>query len=216
MSAPIEIWRADLDELFATRADLLDNLNAHETARAARLVRPIDRARFSIGRGWLRELLSQRLAHAAPQIAIEYGARGKPFAPDFPDWHWSVSHSSHVAIVAIARGRKIGVDIERVRPNAIVAGALAPGERAANDEEFLQLWTLKEAFLKARGDGWIIAPADIDVSHWRRGCLLRDEVSGAWTRCERWELLPRSEFAGCVGAIAFEKSDVAPEIIVRR
>ena len=153
---------------------------------------------------------------AARQIAIEYGARGKPFAPDFPDWHFNVAHSSHVAIIAIVRGRAVGVDIERVRPNAIVPNALAPGERAANDEEFLQLWTLKEAFLKARGDGLRLAPAGINVSHWRRGCLSRDEVSGAWTRCERWQLRPLSAFGGCVGAIAFEKSAGAPEIIARQ
>ena len=216
MSAPIEIWRADLDELLARRAGLIENLEAHELARAARLAKPLDGARFGVGRGYLRELLAQRLSCAAPQIAIEYGARGKPFAPDFLDWHWSVSHSGPMIIIAIARGREVGVDIERVRSSAIVSAALAPAERAANEAEFLRLWTRKEAFLKARGDGWSVAPADIDASDWRRGCLLRDEISGEWKRCERWELRPLSRFAGCVGAIAFERSEAAPQIIVRQ
>lgn len=179
MNAPIEIWHADLDELAATRAELSDNLDAGESACATRLVRPLDRARFCIGRGWLRELLSQRLGQRASQIAIAYGAWGKPFAPDFPDWHFNVAHSNSIIIVAIARGRKIGVDIERVREGAIISSALAPAERLNNDADFLQLWTFKEAFLKARGDGLTVAPADVDTSDWRRGCLLRDEISGA-------------------------------------
>lgn len=216
MSAVIEIWRANLDELAVQRADLIENLDARENARAARFAKPLDGSRFRVGRGYLRERLAPHLSCAARQIAIEYGAWGKPFAPDFPDWQWSVSHSGPVLIIAIARGRAIGVDIERVRPNAVISHALAPAERAENDAQFLQLWTLKEAFLKARGDGWSIAPADIDASHWRRGCCVRDARSGAWNRCEDWQLRPLSIFAGCVGAIAFEKIGVAPSILVRQ
>ncbi len=93
--------------------------------------------------------------------------------------------------------------------------ALEP-EHAETDAEFLQLWTFKEALLKARGDGLTFAPADVDVSDLGRGCYVRDVCSGMWNRCERWQLRPLSAFDGCVGAIAFEKSAVAPEIIVRQ
>lgn len=118
-----------------------------------------------------------------------------------------------MSIVAIARGRKVGVDIERGRAGAIVVGALAPAERAESDEEFLQMWTRKEAFLKARGDGLTFAPADMDASHWRRGCLLRDEISGAWNRCQRWELRPLCVGDGYFAALAFERRECAPEFV---
>jgi 4'-phosphopantetheinyl transferase len=78
---------------------------------------------------------------------------------------FSASRSDRCALVAVARGRDVGVDIERVdtgraletiadrlfpQEDAARLRALPPGERAS---AFFALWTRKEAVLKALGAG---------------------------------------------------------------
>jgi 4'-phosphopantetheinyl transferase len=80
---------------------------------------------------------------------------------------FSVSHSGDVALIAIAPpGCVVGIDVEEVRPRTLdleklAARTMSAGEierwRATPDRErlasFLQLWTAKEAYLKAIGVG---------------------------------------------------------------
>jgi 4'-phosphopantetheinyl transferase len=91
---------------------------------------------------------------------------GKPHLADRPDLDFSISHSGGLALIAVARGRRVGADVERVRPRtdvlAIARGSLSARERqtiesvrcdGARREAFFRCWTRKEAYLKARGVG---------------------------------------------------------------
>jgi 4'-phosphopantetheinyl transferase len=96
-----------------------------------------------------------------------YGAtnHGKPHLEVEPGLDFSLSRSGDVALLALARGRRVGVDVERPPPGAdlaaVAAQALAPGERTAiaalppgeRDAAILRAWTRKEALLKAQGLG---------------------------------------------------------------
>src|SRR5207253_10188751 len=108
---------------------------------------------------------------------LAYGARGKPALADGDGLRFNVAHSHGLALVAVARGRELGVDLERVRPlpaaEAIARRFFSARERAVLDalplrrrlDAFLSLWTRKEAFLKATGGGlgWGRALAAVDV-----------------------------------------------------
>lgn len=82
---------------------------------------------------------------------------------------WRVSSSSreNVFLFGLARGNKIGVDVEVVRPIEPPDIALHPRERArlagAPVEAFYELWTLKEAYVKALGVGLRRDLAQIEV-----------------------------------------------------
>lgn len=102
------------------------------------------------------------LACAPP---IERGPQGKPFAPMLPDLHFNLSHAGADVLLAFARVEPVGVDLERVdrrvEVEAIAERHFAPAEAAAlarlapgrRREAFLDLWTRKEAVLKALGEG---------------------------------------------------------------
>jgi 4'-phosphopantetheinyl transferase len=90
---------------------------------------------------------------------------GKPRLPDHPELDVSVAHSGPHVMVALARGPRIGIDVERVRDDVDVVelarsafssgeaaglAALPAGERAA---AFYGLWTSKESIVKALGVG---------------------------------------------------------------
>jgi 4'-phosphopantetheinyl transferase len=92
--------------------------------------------------------------------------RGKPHLANDPgELAFNLSHSGDLSLVAISRGREVGVDVEQVKPErdlvAIAERALGPEEgamvRAAEGDErtrlFYELWTRHEARLKCLGVG---------------------------------------------------------------
>jgi 4'-phosphopantetheinyl transferase len=91
---------------------------------------------------------------------------GKPHLAGHRDLDFSLSHSGELALIAVARGRRVGADVERVRPRtdvlAIARGSLSVRERRAIESlgtdgarraEFFRCWTRKEAYLKGIGVG---------------------------------------------------------------
>ena len=77
---------------------------------------------------------------------IARGARGKPWFPDLPDLHFTLSHSHGAAVCALPH-LPVGVDVEKVRsaPKRLAAGL--------GDEAFFRLWTAREAAVKRAGLG---------------------------------------------------------------
>lgn len=81
--------------------------------------------------------------------------------------HVSLGRAEGVAIVAVAHGGPVGVDIE-LTESASFPGfddvALHPRERAGNTAERATTWVRKEALLKATGDGLGVDPRRIRLS----------------------------------------------------
>jgi 4'-phosphopantetheinyl transferase len=157
--------RLDMD------AGALERLSAvlsdDERQRAGRFRFPRDAARFAAGRGSLRMILGALLGADPAQILLVYDAHGKPEigAPfDREGLRFNLSHSEGIAICAVARHRRIGVDIERVRPladwEAIAERMFTSQETRAlrglpeteQLEAFFTCWTRYEARIKASGE----------------------------------------------------------------
>ena len=119
------------------------------------------------GRIFLREALSALTGITPLGHEIRRAPCGKPYmrAPQDAEIHFNISHSWPLLVVGIARGHEIGVDIENenraVDPLRIAARFFSPEERTALQSvpvklqryEFFRLWTLKEAVVKATGQG---------------------------------------------------------------
>lgn len=103
-------------------------------------------------------LLEKRGVQPLPPIART--ERGKPYFPDRPHFHFSVSHSGGLALCALGES-PMGADIERVRERSggLPRYALDDREyawfqgRGSRWEDFYTLWTLKEARVKCTGEG---------------------------------------------------------------
>ena len=178
--APFELWLVDLRE--APAPARLETLSEAERARAGRFVFERDRRRFVAAHCALRQLLSARTGLAPEALRFADGPHGKPALAGRAACAFNLSHSQDVALVAIADGGDIGVDVEVLRPfddaAALAAQHFTVAERAAlaacaghvSDRAFLLGWTRKEACLKAIGTGLSIAAAAVDagVSEARR------------------------------------------------
>jgi 4'-phosphopantetheinyl transferase len=171
----VHVWTASLDVGAVRRRALGRHLSRGEVDRALRLRSDRNRMRFVVARGILRELVGRYLGVEPSCVRFRYDAYGKPALGE-STLAINLSRTEDWALFAFARGREIGVDIERVRRDlpcervaaAFFSAAEVPALRAFPREErpeaFFRCWTRKEAYLKARGDGLTVDLASFDVS----------------------------------------------------
>lgn len=158
----VDLWFAPLDELRGRISAYAMLLDAAETERAARYRFDHDRERYIIGHGVLRELLGGYLNEEPEEVRIERGEFGKPFIAGHP-LHFNLSDTKDAMLIAFSRGQEIGADVETmnrtVDHHAVSEHYFTPEEigdiAGSNDQKrrFLELWTRKEAVLKASGVG---------------------------------------------------------------
>ena len=209
----IHLWRTNLDLGAATIGEYRRLLAPDELVRAGRYRRALDRDRFIVARGTLRVLLGRYLALAPATLSFQYTcACGGPDCP--PEGrkptldptsggdrlHFNVSHAEGLALYAIARDRPVGVDLELCRadldPAELAPTVLAPQEWATlktlplaeQRAQFLQHWTAKEAYLKARGVGLSLPPDQIVLAASAQGKLSIASAGGDEREGEHWAL----------------------------
>jgi 4'-phosphopantetheinyl transferase len=160
-------WFVRLDRPAAQVAELAGLLDAAERDRAGRLAGP-QRRRFVVAHGVLRVLVGRATGLAPRAVRWRFGPLGKP-EPEVSGaaLHVNLSTSADLALIGISRTGPIGVDVERVRPEApVVRWAtrfFPPADRAAvlavpparATAVYFALWVRKEAWAKAQGLGVI-------------------------------------------------------------
>lgn len=145
---------------FAPQAAAL--LQADELRRAQRYHRPADYQRFLLGRAAQRLVLGAYLGLPPAGLHFEPGANKKPQLREAPQLHYNVSHAGDWVLLAVA-GAEVGVDVERLDPqfafHELLDYSFNPAEKDFIErspvpyQAFYQLWTRKEAFVKATGRG---------------------------------------------------------------
>ncbi len=184
----LSIFWIDCCRELARVDDHLALLDDAERRRAQRFFVTDHRQRYIICHGRLREILAAQISDdgsksSSPlspkgrgdlpspptpaELRLLKTATGKPFldpAQNRFDLCFSLSHSGDWGVVAITRGREIGVDLQQVRAgiepleiaqrfftrNEAEAIRLLPGTEQRH-QAFLALWARKEAYLKACG-----------------------------------------------------------------
>jgi len=152
---------------FETEASNL--LGAAERRRAVRLRFDRDRRAYVLAHALWRVVLAVCLDRDAAEVPLDFLPSGQPQLPGTP-WATSLSHSGPVVLIAVGEARMLGVDVEQWPPRRPIEGLLpaicAPEEArmvralppAQQERALLQLWTRKEALLKAFGIGLAQAP----------------------------------------------------------
>jgi 4'-phosphopantetheinyl transferase len=174
----IHVWRADLRAAAERPGELESLLTPDEAGRAGRFHFPVHRARFVARRGILRCLLGRYLDVAPGDVSVQPTPYGKLELARRHDTglRFNLSSSGDLALFAFARGREVGVDLERIRPEladeAIPEHFFAPSEvatlralpRDRQPAAFFDCWVRKEAYIKARGLGLSLALDSFAVS----------------------------------------------------
>lgn len=223
ISAPsedeIQVWRIPLAEQSGTDTRLKEFLCPEEHDRAERFHFIRDQRRFIIRRAALRQLLAVSLRTTPQAVQFELGPHGKPFFPGqigADGIRFSCSHSGDWALIAVARGSDLGVDLEWNRPMTeaedLVKNFFSPAEisELANLSPTLKLagffnaWTRKEAFVKAIGLGlsYPLNHFSVSLAPDRPVALL--EVTDEIDALKRWTLRSLEVAPNYSAALVFE------------
>lgn len=176
-SDTVHIWRIRIGDHACGEMRFAQLLDARERARAARFYSPPDRTRYVVSHGALRVLLAQYCEMSPEQLHFNVGGYGKPYLGGaHSQISFNLSHSGDIALVAIARERAVGVDVERRAPDLecleLAEQFFSTAERAELRSlpredllaGFFTAWTRKEAYLKATGVGIAFGLDHFDVS----------------------------------------------------
>jgi 4'-phosphopantetheinyl transferase len=169
--ADLSLWRIDIALDAPFDDSTFPSLSDSERSRARSFHRREDALRFAIVRAALREILADVTGLNAADVAIVERRNRRPaLGQASPSAHepavdFNVSHSGAHGLIALASGRRVGVDIEQCVIHfdwrTVADIALGPSERAhieqleraAQNAAFYEMWVTKEAVLKAHGVG---------------------------------------------------------------
>lgn len=219
----VDIWRVQINIPHDSRKRLESTLSAEETERAAGFHFPADRDRFITSHGCVRDVLTRYLHCEPHQLSFSNGEYGKPGLVSNEGIDFNIAHSGDYALIAVANGRKVGVDVERVRKgisSQVIARQYFSKAEVAElqalpleqrEVAFFTCWTRKEAYIKAQGLGLSLPLESFDVSlSPDEPAFLRATRPDA-EEASRWMLLSLDIDPGYGAAIAVEKSAQHPE-----
>lgn len=170
----VHIWWVGLQMKGSALCACWDLLSPEETRLASshRFVK--DLREFVVTRAVQRQILARYTDQSAADLRFDSSPGGKPVLHGMDGPHFSVSHCSDLALLAVARF-PIGIDVEQVRPGSfwqsVIADWLCRRERAYLDAlparsrsaALYRFWTQKEAILKAIGTGLLYSPQEVSV-----------------------------------------------------
>ncbi len=213
----VHVWSFHLEVSPACLTRFGSWLSLDERERASRFHFEQHRNRYIAGRGWLRELLSAYLNVAPQNITFDYGTHGKP-ALSGQSAHggleFNLSHSDSIAVAGVTRARPLGLDIECVRPLADMGDLVkrffsqresSIFEQLQREQQlsvFFNLWTRKEAWLKATGQGISQYLKEVEVSFLPGENVRLLKLPEGFLPAHKWSLQDLDPGCGLKGALA--------------
>ncbi|MCU7495887.1 MAG: 4'-phosphopantetheinyl transferase superfamily protein [Ignavibacteria bacterium] len=213
----VHVWHVDAG--LVSSSEFWNVLNGEETERARRYHFSKDRENFLVSRGVLRSLIAHYTNNSPENVEFHYNKYGKPFLKGEESLKFNVSHSGRILLFAFARNKELGIDVEQIRHDFAeleIAGSFFSSSEVLQlsvlPEEirklaFFKCWTLKEAYIKAKGKGLSVPLDSFDVSVCPEAAsevkeLLR--VPDDPEESRKWKIFSLSVALGYCAALAVE------------
>ena len=144
------------------------------TRRYSRMKNPIQKKRLLMGRLALQKIISETKEQEKLSESIGYESYGKPvfISEKLKDYNFNLSHSGCYTLAALHKGGSIGVDIQKIIPRKYDAILEQMTDFEIEQIEVhkrplfkaFQLWTLKESYFKATGEGLTVPLKNYEFS----------------------------------------------------
>jgi 4'-phosphopantetheinyl transferase len=167
----VHLWYGFVED-FVDAAELVGSralMNPSERTRSDGFHFDVDRNRFVAARGALRRILSRYAPVAPERWQFGMNAFGRPHISgplaDADGLTFNLSHTARMIVVAVGRHCRLGVDAETTAQPPVgleIADRFFAADEARDlraqpahlrQRRFMEYWTLKEAYTKARGEG---------------------------------------------------------------
>ena len=228
LALDVHVWAAGLELPLAILSRFREILSPADLQRADRFHFEKHRTRFVAAHAILRKILAQYLENGTGGKSLEFkiGSHGKPALTGpaaLCGLHFNLTHSEDLMLLAVTRAANVGVDVERIRPmndaTDLVERFFSTRESAAfrkvpaarQPEAFFNLWTRKEAWLKATGEGIGSLLNRVEVSFEPKTEARLLHLPREFHSPTLWTLRELCPAEGYAAAIAVE----APEVAVR-
>lgn len=165
MKNNIDIWFLDKKLLYPLREDWHIFLSEEEKSRANKFHFSEDKSSFALYHACKRLILADYLNQSPQEIIFSTQEKGKPFLQN-QKIKFNLSHTKEMAMLAVAVDIEVGIDIEKVKTTSdylTIAKRFFHleeyeflkniGNTAQQQNAFFEIWTAKEAVLKATGEG---------------------------------------------------------------
>ena len=225
----VHLWRVRLDGVGTDDKILWNFLSTDERERANRFYFDLHRFRFLRTHAIIRSLLARYTGIPARALVFQVLPEGKPYLIDSNglDLRFNLTHSGDLMILGVTCQAEIGIDVE-VHSDAldwrqIGASFFQPSELEMLDKiegeaeklvSFYRIWTMKEAYLKAGGQG-IAAGLRQTIVDLKKGFPPGfAALPGGENEMRRWKVFLFKPSTGASGAVVIER-DYEPYRIIR-
>ena len=162
----IHLWLVDLTKTHTSAKKITNLLSLEEKKIAKEKLSAQQHKQYTVSHGALRHILGKYTGIKPQQIIFQHDLHGKPHLTGIPKHKkisFNMSHSNKLTLIAVTRGRHIGVDLEHIRPlqfnKVFLNSFFTKQERktirslpaSQQTTEVLKIWTHKEACLKVQG-----------------------------------------------------------------
>ncbi|MEL6678601.1 MAG: 4'-phosphopantetheinyl transferase superfamily protein [Pseudomonadota bacterium] len=193
-------------------------LHPEEIARCARMGSEMQRDKFVTGRALARTILSHALAQPPEALVFLRIGNGKLVIEGRPEVSFNLSFANGFAALALTRGARLGIDIEAEEQafgldtvarrffSSEELARICGTPRAHQCRRFLEIWTLKEAFIKATGEGFFTDLENIQFAVGMSGCIaftMPGPAAHTWSFAQ-FDVLP-----GMIAAVCVERPSLA-------
>lgn len=162
----ISNWISDMTIL--QRQHMLSLVCVERQKKIAQIKKP-ERKDYVLVAGYLleqqlREYIMEQYAEDVCELHFSYGKQGKPYLAEYPKVYFNMSHSGSYVAIAIGTVCR-GVDVEVNGRNALAVAKRCFHEREYQEllcykeepklleRHFKQYWSMKEAYIKYKGEG---------------------------------------------------------------
>lgn len=165
----VDVWLTSLRDFGpAQESACHELLSEEERAKWQRFLVPHARLQYLVTRALVRTTLSRYAEVPSTTWRFATNDYGRPHispAHALRDVHFNLSNTDGLVVCAVSRDEEIGIDVETISrdvdidglaPSVFAAAELVDFRRTAAEhrtERFFAYWTLKEAYIKARGMG---------------------------------------------------------------
>lgn len=216
----VDVWRVRLSSTIPSE----DSLSEDERQRASRFHFDVDRNRYIVAHASLRGILARYLQCEPHDLKFSANEYGKPFLDRSNDFsrskniEFNLSHSGDFALIAVAHGRKIGIDVERIRTDIELEDLARRNFSPREVSELMTLplehrtlgfftcWTRKEAYIKTQGLGLSLPLDSFDVSLGEPAALKATRPDAQ--EASRWSLYSLNVESNYAAALAVEGNNL--------